>query len=138
MTLPADIDFDAWLQEMPRALETFLRAVPDAIATQLDYSAASLEVLEKWLLASFASLATFQAPDARSLYDGGSRYVGEVFRRHLGGSWDLDRRKRSPFYGLPILFETRSLGTACPHTLLSTSFDRNTGTFMRSVLTDHA
>ena len=41
--------FQLWLAEMDDALDRFLRRLPMGVAMRLDYTQASLLVLEKWL-----------------------------------------------------------------------------------------
>ena len=133
------LQFQHWLVDMDDALERFLADVPDTIATKLDYTSTSLDVLESWLLGSYESVEAMLEPDQSARIDGAARYVGETFRRELGGQWALRLGDPSKvFYGLPELTGFRMRTPLCPLTLVTASADRRTGNYLRSVLDAYA
>src|SRR5579871_6937708 len=96
-------DFDDWLVAMDDKLEMLLAEVPEAISDQLDYSVGSLSVLETWLLSSFTSAEHILKAD-KHLLDRLSCYVGETFRKNIGGAWTIDYSDEDDvFYGLPVI-----------------------------------
>lgn len=69
-----------------------------------------------------------------------ARYVGQVFRKKLGGKWTIDYSdKKNAFYGLPQLVGMNGQRTQiCPLTLVTASTDRRTGSFIRMVFDNNA
>jgi hypothetical protein len=133
MTKEAE-DFEAWLIDMDDALERFMSEVPQPVSAQLDYTATALDVFENWLLGAYGTIEKYKNDSSTTIYDGCARYVGETYRRVLGGrQWSLCVRKKSPYFHLPIL-SGPSVAEECPHSLVTASLDRRTGAFMRSVL----
>lgn len=125
--------FNHWVVAMEDVLEEFIDEKAVEISEQLDYSPASLPVLENWLLERYAAIKDLD-PDS-DIWDGASRYVGEVFRMQLGGYWDLeDEDPKDVYYGLPILTGFENLGAECPHTCVTAALDRRTGKFFSNLL----
>ena len=84
-------DFEYWLADMDDALERFFPQLPEAVRSKLDYSSASLDVLESWFLERYPNMdAVLQKSESLTL-DGVSRYVGETFRKQFGGHWEMRR-----------------------------------------------
>jgi hypothetical protein len=129
-------DFEYWLADMDDALERFFQKLPPAVRSKLDFSPESLDVLEGWILENYASTDDLLKPEAKEPVDDLARYVGEVYRKTLGGIWDirLDDPKYA-YYGLPELtgFSEKPSPIA-PHTLVTASADRRTGVYLRTVL----
>jgi hypothetical protein len=89
--------FEQFLFEMDDVLEQFL-AYAAAGGFILDYSLASLNTLEQLLLIP-------KSPEESSrVQNRAARYLGEVFRKQLGGKWMLcDRGPRYVYQGLPVI-----------------------------------
>ena len=90
----------------------------DNVRRKLDYSPASLDVLEAWLLARYPDGDAARAETEVLLLDGVARYVGETFRKNVGGQWwfDLDGWTHE---GLPqIAGIAEGLPPVCPLALL--------------------
>jgi hypothetical protein len=131
---PSREDFEHWLAYMPDALRHFLNALPETVRRKLDYSPASLDALEEWLLDLYPSGQSMVPQEEAARVGGSARYVGETFRRAAGGKWDL--RIDDPqfaYYGMPILTDIGD-PPICPLTLVYTAADRRLGNFMRTVL----
>jgi hypothetical protein len=52
---PRKEDFEYWLFEMDDALERFLQGIGEPVRSQLDFSPASLDALEAWVLERYAN-----------------------------------------------------------------------------------
>jgi len=129
-------NFEEWLFEMDDALEQFVEGIPEPTRSQLDFSTASLDVLEAWVLARYGSPEELMKPEAKHLLDGVARYVGETYRKQLGGRWQirLDDPKYA-FFGLPELTGFSERPTPiCPHSLATAMTDRRNGTYLRTIL----
>jgi hypothetical protein len=128
-------DFEVWLTAMDDVIDEFLRGLPEGVRARMDYSPASLDVLEEWLLDTYRSPQALRAGDA-ALLDRPARYVGETMRRNLGGKWTINLDEpEEVFFGLPILTEVRgAVAPMSPYSLTTATLDRNTGGYLRRVL----
>jgi hypothetical protein len=128
--------FEAWLAEMDNALRRFLGRLPEEVRIKLDHSPASLDVLEAWMLDRYQDNKPLHEQPEVSNLDGLARYVGETYRKALGGHWEI--RLDDPtyvYYGLPQLTGFSEHPTpASPHTLVSAAVDRRTGKYLGTVL----
>lgn len=79
------------------------------------------------------------APSESLFLDGLARYIGETFRRAIGGKWEI--RLDDPkyvFYDVPQLTGFSPTPTpVCPSGLATASADRRSGQFIRGVLENH-
>jgi hypothetical protein len=129
-------DFEEWLMDMDDAIDRFLDQVPANIRAQLDFSPASLDVLEAWLLQRYPSVDALLSEREKDILDGAARYVGQTFREQLGGHWDivLDDPQDAN-YRLPILTGFKGeYSTQSPVTLVTAATDRRTGSYLCTVL----
>ena len=127
--------FEHWLADMDDALARFLDSLPEEVRARLDRSPQSLRVIEEWLLSRYPSTDATLPMSESQMIDGAARYVGEVFRKTLGGKWTIEcKDKRNAFYGLPQLTGLpRQQAQLCPLTLVTASADRRTGKFLETV-----
>lgn len=128
--------FEYWLADMDDGIARLRSRLPDEVQANLDLSPESLSVLEAWLLARFPSVQHVLAPEALEEVDGVARYIGETFRRAIGGRWDANvDDPKNVFYGLPLLTGFSEKPTPIsPHALVSAAAERRTGSFLRTVL----
>jgi hypothetical protein len=129
-------DFEEWLFNMDDVLDEFIGSFPESERQQLNFTPESLDLLEQWILARYPNVnAMLDSKEAQTV-DALARYIGETFRRKLGGHWDI--RFDTPkyvYYGLPELRGNSKKSTPeCPHTLATASSDRRTGCYLRTVL----
>jgi hypothetical protein len=133
-----DEEFEYWLADMDDALERFFETLPPEVRGALDYSPASLDVLESWLLAKYSTLEAARQPTESRSLDGVARYVGETFRKNLGGRWEI--RLDDPkyvYHGIPQLTGyTEKPTPIAPLTLATAAAKRRTGHFWSTVLTN--
>ena len=129
-------NFEEWLFEMDDALEGFLDGIGEPTRSQLDFSPASLDRLEGWVLERYSSPEDLMKPEAKPVLDGVARYIGETYRKQIGGRWQirLDDPKYA-FFGLPELTGFSERPTPiCPHSLATAMTDRRSGTYLRTIL----
>lgn len=55
--------FNDWLADMADALDRFHELIPEAVQAKLDYSPASLDILEQWLLSRYSTIDEILAPE---------------------------------------------------------------------------
>ncbi|AFY43308.1 hypothetical protein Nos7107_2708 [Nostoc sp. PCC 7107] len=129
-------DFQWWLMDMDDALERFLAILPPQVKKKLDFSPSSLSTLEAWILDKYPNTPAMLESDQSRLVDGVARYIGETFRKSLGGRWDIQLDDpKFVYFGVPILtgFEEKPT-PICPLTLATASADRRTGKYLRTIL----
>jgi hypothetical protein len=127
--------FEFWLMDMDGAIERFRRTLPLADRGKLDYSAESLAFVEAIALSAYHGVHEATGPSEAQRIDQFARYVGEVFRKNLGGKWIIDYSDpKNAFFGMPQLSGLTGQQTQlCPLTLVTASLNRRTGRFLRMV-----
>lgn len=132
-------DFQYWLADMDDAIERFMDGLPAEVRERLDFSPDSLDVLEAWILQRYASTQEMLASSESRVVDGLARYIGETFRKAIGGHWEI--RLDDPkyvFYGMPQLTDFWDKPTPVgPLSLATASADRRTGRFLSGVLASY-
>ncbi len=126
--------FEHWLDYMEDALCEFFAELPEQVSANLDYSVESLNVLKAWLLERYPSCDAARQETDPHVFDGAARYIGETFRKKLGGYWTVDLVNRS-YHGLPLIIEPvqPELGI-CPLALATASTDRRRGDYLSTIL----
>ena len=129
-------NFQYWLADMDNALERFLEFLPPGVRQRLDFRPDSLSVVEKWIIERYPNIPAMLEHSEREIVDGLARYIGETFRKAIGGRWEI--RLDDPkyvYHGRPQLTGfSRTPTPISPHSLATASADRRTGTFMTGVL----
>jgi hypothetical protein len=128
--------FQSWLFYMDDALDQFKARLPDNVRSALDFTAASLNALEGWLISRYTTIAELRAPSEAAILDGAARYVGETVRKTLGGRWQIRfDDPKDAYHGLPELSQFGvPVPPICPHRLVTASIDRRTGTYLSTML----
>ena len=122
--------FEAWLAHMDDALDSFKASLPIGLASRLDQSVESLDLLEQHYLSVFPTVADALKPDAKLVLDGYTRYVGETIRTLINSKWGICLTDpKNAYFGLPTLGNN----TLCPLTLVTTAADRRTGEFWSTI-----
>jgi hypothetical protein len=132
--------FQIWVIDMDDAIERFLGTLSSDIRGYLDFSPESLSVLETWLLKKYSSSEETRSMTEARTIDGAARYIGEVFRKKLGGKWKIDfSDEKNAFFGLPQLSGMAGQKIQmCPTTLVTASVHRRTGRFIREIYDNNA
>ena len=105
------------------------------IREKLDFSPESLLIVEKYILDTYDSMDAILADDQSEALNGLSIYVGQTFRKNLGGIWTIDFEDEDDAdYGLPIIsgFGEYEESTA-PLTLVTASLDRRQSDYLMSI-----
>lgn len=128
-------DFEYWLASMDEMLDDFMSKLPREYRSQLDFSPASLDVLEAWVLEKYPDTISMLSKNESELVNGLACYIGETFRKATNTHWSI--RFDDPkfvFFALPILVDTNEATLDCPITLATATADRRKGTYLRTVL----
>jgi hypothetical protein len=128
-------DFQQWVFDMDDTLEAFLGRLPAEKRQGLDYSVQSLDVIEKHIIDTWPSHQKMLEEGQAQAVDEVARYIGETFRKNLGGSWriHLDDPDRA-FHGLPVVVFEGKLSEVSPHSLATATAQRRRGTYLRTIL----
>jgi hypothetical protein len=122
--------------DMDDVIENLRGTLPEAVRTRLDLSPESLDVIEQIALDKYEQFAdAFRSVADVAVIDAMGRYVGEVFRKHLGGRWMISYEDpQNIFYGLPqvsgMIGQTVQM---CPYNCVTDALDRRMGSFIRSI-----
>lgn len=123
--------FQQYLFEMHDVLDDFVREAAD-VGYVLDYSIPSLDVLEHYICSLGA------VTDGR-LRNRVARYLGETFRRNIGGRWDISLD--APEYlnsKLPIITDYSDLEIDfCPLEVTENFLVRRAGGTFRQAVESH-
>lgn len=125
-------NFDEWLVSMTFKIDELGRELPREIAEQMNYSPASLSILEKWLLSKYDSPSALTQND-KYFFDRLVCYVGETFRINLKGHWDIITDDRYFYFGLPVVrpYDKVSL---CPMIELAAALGQRKGDYLEMIL----
>ena len=125
-----------WLIDMDDALDRFVASLPDSVRHRLDFSDASLDVLEECLLSKYKDVSATRDLAESAFLDGAARYIGEVFRKRTGAKWAIQYDDPNDvFHGLPVLKGGSKIKVPiCPLTLVTASTSRRTGKYFSTVL----
>ena len=128
--------FEEWLAVMQTELDRFLDVLPESVARALDESAASLDVLEAWLLERYPSTEALIEGSEAEILDGAARYVGETFLGQLGGRWSISAEDPQDVnYKLPIITGFKGeFSRLSPVTMVTAAADRRSGTYLSTIL----
>lgn len=101
---------------------------------ELDFSVDSLDRLEEYLLA-----LKREGKPRDFLRTRGARYLGEVFRKELGGNWELCLKSpRYLYYGLPVVSGYSDLNIEfCPPEVVANFLHREEPRLLRPALESH-
>src|SRR5690242_18120648 len=87
---------ESWRTRVENSIDSFLKELPVQVSEKLNYSVDSLDVFETWLLDKYSPSETTPDPSQLPIDDGAMFYVGETFKKHLGGYWNVHFAKVEP------------------------------------------
>lgn len=122
-------DFARWMATVERSLEAFIAVYSPQVAGKLDFSPGSLRLLEAWLLSHFPSAGVLEQD--LFLSEQVALYVGEVYRRQLGGAWTVLLEPGSAgmrdLRGVPLM---NCPPACCPRQLVTEALRKHTGFYL--------
>lgn len=121
--------FEQFIFEMDDALEAFVKEA-EASGVRLAYSIDSLDDLERYVLSKDAESMNSQ------MRNRAARYLGEVFRKYVGGQWTICLKGRQYLYfKLPVIsgYSTKPI-EFCPIDIIANLLrQRHRGLLRRAV-----
>ncbi|UFH31461.1 hypothetical protein LNP04_16020 [Chryseobacterium sp. C-71] len=101
----------------------------------LDYSLKSLDDLENWIITNYPNINALK--EDQKILDLLTIYIGETFRKHLGGKWFIDLEdKDNAYYHMPVLTSPYYKGEIykAPRTFATACIPRKKGNYISTIL----
>ena len=89
-------NFEEWIILIDSKMEYFTDTFVKENNLKLDYSVESLDEIENWILVNYSEIK-YLIGDTKIL-DYLTVYIGETFRKHLGGEWFIDLKNEKNAY----------------------------------------
>lgn len=125
-------DFEYWIFQMDDKLESFISSLYGDIKTHLNYSIESLKNVEEWLISTYKTPEAIDAMHRAITVDGFCRYIGEVFRKKLGGHWDMSFQNETNIEAGPFLTDFKSKDNRIyPYLLMKKALREKSGNFLK-------
>ena len=128
-------DFQEWIFQIGFKMDYFTREFAEKEGLNLDYSMQSLDDLEAWILAHYEDHHALIAD--HKMLDYLTVYIGETFRKHLGGKWFIDlKNKKNVYYSMPVLTDPSYRGEVyiAPMTFATACISRKDGQYISRIL----
>ena len=130
-------DFGYWVFEMDDKLESFIASLYGDIKKHLDYSVDSLGKAEQWLINTYKTPDAIAAKHRAITVDGFCRYIGEVFRKELGGYWDMSFENTDSEQSGPFIAGSSPTGESIvPLELIKKALELRSGNFLKNHLSN--
>jgi len=128
-------NFQDWIFYISDKMEYFTNGFAKENHLKLDYSIESLDELEKWIIDNFKTINAIK--DNPQMLDLLTIYIGETFRKHIGGKWFMDlENKDNAYYHMPVLTNPEYKGEKyiAPRTFATASIDRKKSDYISNIL----
>ncbi len=128
-------NFQDWIFFISDKMEYFTGEFAQANGLTLDYSIKSLDEIEGWILANFKHHNDLIAE--KKLLDHITIYIGETFRKHIGGKWYIDlENKKNAYYSMPVLTDPAYIGEryVASMTYATACISRQKGNYISTIL----
>ena len=128
-------NFEEWIILIDSKMEYFTDAFAGENNLKLDYSIESLDEIENWILTNYREIKDLIG-DAKTL-DYLTVYIGETFRKHIGGEWFIDlKNKKNAYYSMPVLTSPDYIGEVykAPMTYATACINRKKGDYISTIL----
>ena len=127
-----------WISCIPDKMDKFTQEFAGNNHLLLDYTMASLNDLERWILSHYQDAD--ELLDDSSMLDYLTIYIGETFRGYLGGEWSIDLRdnENAPYLVL-LLMDTANKGETqfSPMALATDCVGADKGNYLSGILFGH-
>lgn len=128
-------DFQEWIFHISDKMEQFTSKFAGENRLILDYTKASLDDLERWILNNYSD-SKYLIKDGSTL-DCLTIYIGETFRRYIGGKWVIDlKNEKNAYYSMPTLTDPSYQGEifVAPMSYATACISRNKGNYISEIL----
>lgn len=131
-------DFQEWIFFISDKMDKFTDTFAKDNHLILDYTLASLNDVERWILDNYSEIKELLAD--KVTLDRLTIYIGETFRKYIGGKWFMDlKNKKNAYYSVPVLTDPSYRGDVylTPMFFATASINRNKGNYISSILMKH-
>ena len=128
-------NFQDWIFFISDKMEYFTGEFAQENGLTLDYSIKSLDEIEGWILANFKHHNDLIAE--KKLLDYITIYIGETFRKYIGGKWYIDlENKKNAYYSMPVLTDPAYIGEryVASMTYATACISRQKGNYISTIL----
>lgn len=91
--------------------------------------------MEGWILNNYSEIQ--KLIEDKQMLDYLTVYIGETFRKHIGGKWFIDlKNKKNVYYSMPVLTDPSFRGEVykAPMTYATTCINRQKGNYISTIL----
>ncbi len=128
-------NFQDWIFDIDDKMDLFTEGFAQENNLNLDYSIKSLDELEGLIISHFKD--RFELKENPEWLDLFTIYIGETFRKHIGGKWFMDTDDRAnAYYMMPVLTSPDYKGEkymACL-TFATACISRKKGNYISTIL----
>ena len=131
-------NFQDWLSLIDIKMDLFTGVFARENKLTLNCSIESLDELENWILSKFKD--SYELIENHKLLDLLGIYIGETFRKHIGGKWYMDLEdKKNAYYHMPVLNSPNYKGLIylAPLTYATACISRNKGNYISTILKNY-
>lgn len=128
-------NFQDWIFHIDTKMDSFTNEFAKENNLTLNYSIKSLDELENWMIANYKNPDEIISDKIK--LDLLTIYIGETFRKHIGGRWYMDlENKENAYYHMPVLTDEKYKGVKykSPLTFTTASIDRKKGNYISTIL----
>ncbi|UOU98469.1 hypothetical protein MUU74_00540 [Chryseobacterium daecheongense] len=128
-------NFQEWIFLIGEKMDAFTEDFAKENNLNLDYSIRSLDEIEKWIIGTYPTIKELR--DDHKMLDLLTIYIGETFRKHIGGKWVMDTEdQENAYYMMPTLTSPDYTGEVykSPRTFATASIPRKKGNYISTIL----
>ena len=128
-------NFQDWIFYIGDKMDYFTETFAKENNLKLDYSINSLDILENWIINNYNSINDLR--ETYEILDLLTIYIGETFRKHIGGKWFMDmENKDNAYYMMPVLTSSEYKGEIfkAPRTFATACISRKKGNYISTIL----
>ncbi|NSL85204.1 hypothetical protein [Chitinophaga solisilvae] len=128
-------NFQEWIFLIADKMDAFTGAFASRHHLTADYSIRSLDDIEQWIFRTYPTIQHLREdPETLDLL---TVYIGETFRKHIGGKWMMDTEdQKNAYYMMPVLTSPDFCGEVykAPRTFATAAIPRKKGNYISTIL----
>ncbi|MCD7898552.1 MAG: hypothetical protein LUH22_01365 [Bacteroides sp.] len=131
-------NFQEWIYYISDKMDFFTGEFAKTNNLILDYSIESLNEVENWIIVNYKTID--ELINDSQMLDLLTIYIGETFRKHIGGKWYIDlENKENVYYHMPVLTSSDYRGEIyiAPRTYATASIPRKKGNYISTILNNN-
>ncbi len=128
-------NFQEWIFLIGEKMDALTQDFAKENSLNLDYSIHSLDEIEIWIIGTYLTIQELR--NDHKMLDLLTIYIGETFRKHIGGKWVMDTEdQENAYYMMPTLTSPHYMGEVykSPRTFATASIPRKKGNYISTIL----